>query len=275
MALNHRHNTFNVRLYEVGTVFLGKNPEGSAPRREDDDGPRGGDAWAIERPRLSGVLSGEIAAESFDAKAREADFYDVKGHVEEALRANGVAVELHAAMVRFDPPSADEGPHPALHPGSQAAIYITPHERAPAVKVGVVGELHPRLRDAYDLKAVAFAFEIDTDALAAVAAPRPAATALPRFPAVRRDLAVVVDDTVAAGDMCRTFAQYPDVKPILEDVSIFDVYRGDHIDAGKKSVALTFTFRSHARTLKDDEVAKAADAIIAGARETFDAQIRE
>lgn len=275
VALNHRHNTTNVRLYEVGTVFLGKNPKGSAPRKADADGPKGGDAWAIERPRLAGVLAGEVASEAFDAKPRPADFYDVKGHVEEVLRANGIVVELHAAAVRFDPPSAEDAPHPSLHPGAQASIFVTPHARSPAVKVGVVGELHPRLRDALDLKSSAFAFELDTDALAAVATARPSATPLPRFPSVRRDLAVVVDDSVPAGEMCRTFAQYDAVQGILEDVSIFDVYRGDHIEAGKKSVALTFTFRSHARTLKDEEVAQAADAIIAGAKDTFGAQIRE
>ena len=268
-ALNHRRGNLDVRLYEHATVFVARNQQGRAPRVDDVDGPPGGDAWAIERPRLAGVATGAAGARGFDRKPQAIDFFDVKGALEEMLASLGLPVGLYGAATTFRP--APDG-YAFLHPGRRAAIGVT---RGPGVvEIGVVGELHPDVVDRAGLKSRAVVFELDVDALASVVPDVPRAKALPRFPAVRRDFALVLDEDVPAADLSAALADVEAARPLLEDVEIFDVYQGKGIPAGKRSVAVSVLLRATDRTLTDDEVQAVAKALLDDARARFGAEVR-
>lgn len=263
-ALNARRGHASVRLYEAATVFDGKNPEGAAPRR-DESGPRGGDAWACERPTLAAVALGEIGVRAFDRKPTDVDFYDMKGVLESILERVGLDVDLASGDVTFVP--AEEGVD-YLHPRARAFVQVG------GETIGILGEMHPDVLAHFDMKGPVMAFELRTDLLARAAPQRPVSEPPPRFPAVRRDFALVLDEEVPAGELCRTLAHHDAVRGLVEDVQVFDIYRGEHVPAGKKSVALSLTLRAADRTLTDDEVAGMADALVGAAKERYGAVIR-
>ena len=260
VALNHRRGIVDVRLYEAGIVFLGRNPEGGSPRPHVAGAPAGADAFAIERPRLAGVATGHRAAAAFDLKAQPLDFFDVKGHLEELLANLGVV------GVRVEPFVNGVGaPRPIfLHPRAAATISVT-SDRGFEV-CGVLGELHPDLNTRYDLKSRAVVFDLDTDVLARAAQWVITARALPRFPSVRRDFALVVDEAMPAALLRAGFADNAAVVGLLEQVEIFDVYQGKGVAAGKKSVAVAVTLRAEDRTLTDVDVQRLQEALVAGVK---------
>ncbi len=267
VATNHRRGNIDVRLYETATVFLGKNPAGRTPAKERD-GAAGVDAWAREVVRLSGVAAGSDAAGAFDRKSQPLDFFDVKGAIQDLLEALGVATGLFASPVSFLP--ADDR-YPFLHPRARAEVWVRtkqPHW------IGVVGEIHPDLVARHDIKGRAYGFELDVDALGRVAIERPRARPLPRFPAVRRDFALVVDEDLPAADLCARLADNGAVKTLLEGIDVFDVYRGDKLPEGKKSVAIALTLRAPDRTLTDEEINRLASVLLDDARAHFRAEVR-
>ncbi|MDP2341737.1 MAG: phenylalanine--tRNA ligase subunit beta [Deltaproteobacteria bacterium] len=262
VALNHRRGVVDVRLYEAGTVFLGKNPEGAVPRHTVAGMPAGGDAFAIERPRLAGVATGTRAPGSFDHKAESLDFFDVKGHLEELLGTLGTSV---SKVTPLDPTPV------FLHPRAAASLSVIT-DRGEEV-CGFVGELHPDLTSKYELKSRAVVFDLDTDVLARAARWVITARALPRFPAVRRDFALVVDEALPAAALHDGFARNDAVKGLLESVEIFDVYQGKGVPPGKKSVAVGVTLRADDRTLTDVDVQRLQDALVAGVK-SLGAEVR-
>ncbi len=255
-ATNHRRGVFEVRLYEAATVFLGKNKDGIAPRIEDKAGPSGGDAFAIERPRLSGIATGARALGSFDQQEQPLDFFDVKGHLEELFG------QIGATGVQVTASPAEPGKTSSvLHPRAAAIIEVqTPQ----GVEVaGFVGELHPDLAARYELKARAVVFDLDSDVLARAMRTVVTSKPLPRYPAVRRDFALVVDEALPAASLRARFADNVAARGLLEQVTIFDVYQGKGVAPGKKSVAVAVTLRADDRTLTDADVQKLQDALIA------------
>jgi len=268
---NLRHGVSDLRLYEVGGVFLGKNENGKVARKDDPDGPTGGDAYAIEASRLGGVMLGAAAEHHHAEKARGVDFYDLKGVVEDILETLGVDLALHQNTVTFA--EADEA---HLHPRARAQVFVqSANAKQPAIGIGVMGEVHPDVLEATDVKVPVYAFEFDVEALAEIARLTTEAAELPKFPAVKRDLAFVIDESLAVGELAQAISQNDKVRTLLEDVDVFDIYQGDQLEAGKKSVALSFVFRSQKRTLTDKDITKATAAIIKDAEERFSAQVRE
>ena len=140
--------------------------------------------------------------------------------------------------------------------------------------VGVVGELHPDLVARYELKTRAVGFELDVEALARVAGERQRVKALPRFPSVRRDFALVLDDKVTAAELCARLQDNGAVRGLLESLDIFDVYRGAGIPPGKRSLALALTLRAADRTLTDEEITRATDVLLEDARAHFGVEVR-
>jgi phenylalanyl-tRNA synthetase beta chain len=202
-----------VRLFEVGRCFLGEGPE------------------AHEQPeRLAGITYGSRLPEQWADKTPAADFYDAKGDL-----------EAIAAPVRLE---FRPGSHPAFHPGRCARVWAGDRE------VGVVGELHPGLQLKYELALAPVAFEIDCDVLLAGRAPR--FEGVSRLPTVRRDLAVVVDERLAAGAILE--AVRGAVPACVREVEIFDQYRGKGVESGRKSLAFRIVMQDTARTLTDAEV---------------------
>jgi len=226
LATNVHRQSPDVRAFEVGTIF--------APHRETD-----GDRPAHEELWLGLALTGLRAPRAWHAGRERVDVYDAKGMAELALAAAGAP---GAATAPWAP-----GQEPAyLEPGRSARLVWEGED------VGWFGEVSARVREAYDLDAPVFAAGIALGALAA----RPAAVAryapLPRFPAVQRDLALVVADDVTVAQV-EAVIRGMDI-PWLARVQLFDVYSGSQVGAGRRSLAFGLTFQAPDRTLTDAEV---------------------
>ena len=211
--LNRQHD--RIRLFEVGRSFRGTQDN-------------------VEQHRqIAGVLCGSRYAEQWSEKQRAIDFFDVKADVEALLDLGG------QSNIRF---VAAE--HTALHPGQTARVYKDD------IAIGWLGALHPKLNKSLDLDVRVYVFEL---ALTSVLnAQVPSFESVSRFPANRRDLAVVVDSHITAGEIDDCLNG---VNPgILKSIQVFDVYSGDRVEIGKKSIAIAFNLQHVDRTLKDEEV---------------------
>jgi phenylalanyl-tRNA synthetase beta chain len=210
---NLSHQRARLKLFELG------------PRFEQHAGR------VRETAVLAGFAIGSRTPEHWDGAGPALDFYDVKGDVEALLAATGRRHEL-----KFEAAA-----HPALRPGRTARIVRG------ATAIGWLGELHPDLQDTLDRKRVGVVFELDVDE--AFAAVVPAFHAYSKFPSIRRDLAVVVDERTSAAvvvDAVRAAAG-----ELLRHVVVFDVYRGTGVDSRRKSIGLGLILQDTSRTLTD------------------------
>jgi phenylalanyl-tRNA synthetase beta chain len=205
--------------------------------------------------RIAGLLTGAVAPEQWGAKSESVDFFDIKADVEAVL-----ALASDGPNVRFVPTE-----HPALQPGQAARILRGDDE------IGLVGKLHPAIGKDYDLKRAVYLFELDASKALASAAPE--AQVISKFPAIRRDIAVVVDDNVSAEDLVTTVSS--SAPGLIQDVRIFDIYRGDKIEAGRKSVAIGLILQETSRTLTDDDADTVMAAAIAKLEDKFAAELRD
>jgi phenylalanyl-tRNA synthetase beta chain len=178
------------------------------------------------------------------------DYYDVKRDLEALYQP---------AALRFEALR-----HPALHPGRAARVLLD------GVEVGWLGELHPRWQQKYELPQAVVLFEVDAACLAQAPFPRP--SPLSRFPAVVRDIALLVESRVAAQDLLDAIlAEKPD---IVRDVGMFDLYQGPSLPAGKKSIAFRVVMQHTERTLTDSEADAARDTVVALLGRRFGASLR-
>jgi len=243
---NHRRQQDRVRLFEHGACFLATEPATGAPGATREIDTLAGIACGLRLPEQWGLpreMRGPV------------DFFDVKGDLEALLAATGVPREF-----TFEARALS-----CLHPG-RAARLLRKGE-----PVGWLGELHPSLVKALEFTYPPVLFELDI--AAALAVERPAYREVSRFPQVRRDLAVVVDESVALSRLTErvTFT----ASSLLRDLRVFDVYRGPGVEAGRKSVALGLIFQDISRTLTEDDVAGIMTAVVADLRVSFNAKIRE
>ena len=218
-----------VRVFEVGRVFL------------RDAGVQDGDAQVagIRQPmRIATAAFGSADEEQWGLATRSVDFFDLKNDVEGLLVPGQVRVE--------------PAQHPALHPGRSARVVLD------GAQIGWLGELHPRLLRKYELPAPLVLFELDTEPLLARNLPRYAEVS--KFPPVRRDLAYVFDEKFPAQSIVDSLMRSK--SPIVEAISVFDVYRGKGIENGKKGLAFRVLLQDTQKTLTDAEV----DAALAGLR---------
>jgi len=155
--------------------------------------------------------------------------------------------------------------HVALHPGKSAAIYLGKQ------RVGWLGELHPELLKQLDLPAPALLFELDQQAVSS--AQLPVFAPVSRYPGVRRDIAVVVPESVTAADLQACVTE--EAPELLHEVLIFDIYRGSGIDSGRKSVALGLILQDSSRTLTDEAADSLMSQIIQRLRRKLGATIRD
>jgi phenylalanyl-tRNA synthetase beta chain len=252
---NVRHGHHDVRLFEIASVFLGENAEGKVP---DKGRARGEDAYAHERAMLAGILAGDRGVFAVDTKRNPADFYDVKGLIEELLSSLGLDVRPGLGAVRF---VADDGLHGFLHPRSRTRVDVQLADRTETL--GAFGALHPDVLRAIDIESPIYVFEIALDVLKAIAPRSPRFSPLPRYPSVRRDLALLVEERMQVEALCRTLADTVAPTGLLEDVLVFDVFQGQGVPQGQKSVAISFVLRARDRTLTDEEVASTTAAVVA------------
>ncbi len=236
LVYNQKRQQSRVRLFEHGLTFI---PDGSELRQE---------------AYLGGVAVGDALPEQWGAPARPLDFFDLKADVEALLALTGepeAFVFIAAA-------------HPALHPGRSARI-----DRAGA-PLGWLGALHPREARELDVEGDAFVFELRLTALQA--ARTPVFQPLSRFPASRRDLAIVVDDAVTVQAVRESIRLHGG--ELLREVRLFDVYRGPGIPKGRKSLAFGLILQDFSRNLTDNVVEEAVSGILAGLTEQFGATLR-
>jgi phenylalanyl-tRNA synthetase beta chain len=237
LRYNQNRQEERIRLFEFGLRFL---PQ---------------DRGLAQDPMLAGIASGPAYPEQWGLATRPVDFFDVKRDVEALLALTGCA-----AQFRFS-----RSEHPALHPGQSAAM-----SRDGEV-IGQLGLLHPALQRELDITGAVVLFELQF--LALTAGRVPAFRELSRFPAVRRDLAIVVAEAVSVDAIRGCLAEASG--ELLEDVRLFDVYRGKGIDRGRKSVALGLTLREPSRTLTDGEVNGVMERMLSRLQADLGATLRE
>ena len=218
-----------VRIFEIGRAFL------------RDPGVLDGDleVSGIRQPmRIAAAAFGTADQEQWGIATRNVDFFDLK---------NDVEVLLAPMLVRVEPAQ-----HPALHPGRSARVLLN------GMEIGWLGELHPRLQRKYELPAPLVLFEMDAEPLLARSLPQYAEVS--KFPPVHRDLSYSFDEEIPVQSIIDSLIRLN--SPIVETVSVFDVYRGKGIENGKKGLAFRVLLQDTQKTLTDAEV----DAALAGLR---------
>jgi phenylalanyl-tRNA synthetase beta subunit (EC 6.1.1.20) len=191
----------------------------------------------------------------------DCDFFELKGIVEELLGAMGIT------EFEFRP----ERNEPSFHPGRTASLWV----RKPGEdykRAGILGEIHPEVAEKNECPEMTYAALFEVAVLIAASTLERKFRPLPKFPPVPRDIAVVVKDEVYSADMIKAIRKA--AGNILEDVSLFDVYKGSQVPEGMKSLAFSLTFRALDRTLKDEEVNTAMDRIIRSLEHQFGAKLR-
>ncbi len=246
VAYNRRQRIEDVRLYELAPVY---HPHGEVVS---------GDAPAHEEVRLAAVATGRRHPVGWSTSGDPVDFHDLKGTLEALLEGLGID------GVRFR-----HGGASWLHPRSAATLEAVDAAGNPVV-LGVAGELHPRVAAAFDLPRGVYALELSFDALVRSAALVRGHADVARYPAVLRDLAVVVPDAVEA----RTVLDLVREEPLVEDVTLFDVYRGAPIPEGRKNLAMAIRYRAADRTLTDAEAEAAHGRIVERLRTRAEAELR-
>src|SRR5699024_194370 len=224
----------------------------SVDHRPSDDEVAALDAALPQQPlHLAAVLTGDRSPGGWWGDARPATWADAVALVREIARV--LAVEIDVENVSYAP----------WHPGRCAAIRLA------GETIGHAGELHPRVVKAYDLPARACAVEVDLDAMldAAVAVVQPGP--LSHYPVAKEDVALIVDDSVPGACVGESLGRGAGC--LLESVRLFDVYTGDQIPEGSKSLAYALRFRAPDRTLTEAETAQARDAAVAAAVADHDA----
>jgi phenylalanyl-tRNA synthetase beta chain len=224
--------SFNARtrqrlaIFEIGPVFF-SSESGELPD---------------EMQRLSILLAGPRGLPSWQGSDQNPmDFFDLKGMLDDILDS------LHVPDIHYE-----TGTHPSFHPGKCARLLSNEQQ------LGVIGEIHPKVWERYDWP-VAFSgipllvADLDLDALLALVPERHDSQPVPEFPPVLEDLALVVDEGIPAGKVADVIQQTGG--KIVAAVQLFDVYRGDKVGAGKKSLAYSITYQASGKTLSDKDVA--------------------
>ncbi|MFP3984361.1 MAG: phenylalanine--tRNA ligase subunit beta, partial [Desulfurivibrionaceae bacterium] len=242
---NINHQTPDIRLFEIGKVFI-PQPDRELP---------------LETTRLTLLCSGARYPEapSFYFSGQAVDFFDIKGVGEELVR------ELRRTRINFEV-AADQAPaycQPFLY------MQLTESGR----KVGELGGIHPDVLNRFSIKQDVFYLDVDLDLLYRIEPQARLFQPLSRYPAVKRDLAVLVPVRTGAGDIIQELLDNKD--ELIEDAELFDVYEGKPIQAGYKSVAISMTYRSADHTLSDKEVNNVHQQITERILERFEGRLRE
>lgn len=225
----------NIKLFEIGLCFIAQANE------------------LLQTRYLGGMLTGEVVPPQWGVRARTIDFYDLKGYVENLMKLYG-----------YDQLSMEVATHPALHPGQTAKIFQA------AKAVGILGALHPELKQKLDLPQNVFVFEINLDVL--IEPRKKLYTDISKFPEIRRDIAILINESVPVKQIQDTIINA--AGELLREIFIFDVYQGKGIPDKLKSVALGLIFQHQERTLVEEEVTERVNLIIGMLRDEFGAQLR-
>lgn len=232
----------NLRLFEVGKIFI----------------DQGESRQPVEKTYLTGMCTGLRYPEGVHFTGDEVDFFDIKGGMEAVFQALGISgYSLDQAVESA----------PYLRKEESARIVLGPKT------LGFVGEMDPSVCEGFDVKEKVFMFELSFDALVEAYKGPKVFKPLPRYPAVMRDMAIIVSEDVPAGRILRVINELGG--DLMENVFIFDVYQGRQIERGYKSLALRVIYRSSEKTLEDEEVNAIHQRIVNDILSRFNGRLRE
>ncbi len=240
-ARNFARKNMDLRLFDVAPVFFPKQ----LPVTEQPE----------EVVKFVGLMTGRRNPVGWNQTNEMIDFYDMKGLVEELL-----------ASLAISKYTVEAGEHFALHPG-KTAFFKKGRE-----VIATIGELHPQAAENFGIKQKVYLFELDVEVLMKYTAKNFHFDSLPKFPATSRDLAIVVDEMAEAGAIEQVIAKNGGKH--FQGVTLFDVYTGEHVEAGKKSLAFNLQFQSKDKTLTDEETDAAFNNILKAVEKHFDAKLR-
>jgi len=235
-AYNLSHAQKNILLFELSKTY----------------------AWNEEIQNLAIALSGVYHENKWQQTIKNVDFYVAKGLVEKVLACYG----LDERRCRLERVSKEES---CLHPSRSANIYVGKDY------VGFVGQVHPNTAKKYDVQET-YVAQLNLTKLAQIKTSKVKFTSIPLYPSVTRDIAVVVKDDVAVADMIKVIKKAG--RAIVKGCEVFDVYQGEHVEKGYKSIAIQITFQDETKTLKDDEINKSMEDILEGIKKSFNANLR-
>jgi phenylalanyl-tRNA synthetase beta chain len=229
----------DVAYYELGSIFISKEEKVTKQ--------------PIETTRLAGAITGQWLSHAWQQEKKAVDFFVVKGIVEALFTSLKLDVTYKQAKID------------GMHPGRTAQLFIG--ERP----IGFVGQVHPGVQKSYGLKET-YVFDIDFAYLLDIHENEPSFSVIPRYPSTTRDIALVLDQDVKAGEVQAVIKDAGG--ELVKDIQVFDVYQGEHLEEGKKSIAFSLFYQDPERTLTDEEVEASYHAILEAVKEQFDAQLR-
>ncbi len=244
LVYNQNRQQNRIRLFEVGSRFV--------PGKSDETTDK-----LLQQVMISGIINGSTLPEQWAKTTRPVDFYDLKADVEAILSLGGQLSAYHFVAEQ----------NPALHPGQSARIYKGEHA------VGWIGTLHPNVAKAMDVKSTCILFELEFNAIAEAKVPE--FSVLSKFPAIRRDIAIIVDDEIDSSAIIGLIRQTAENFSSSVKVELFDVYQGEGVATGKKSLAISLILQEQLRTLKDDEIDALIQAVLADLEQQYRAKLRD
>lgn len=237
---NQNRQQQRIRLFETGLRFVPDDCAEFGIRQET---------------MLAGVITGNLYDEHWDIKKRTVDFFDLKGDVEKLLALSGLTDKI----------KYKKSDNPALHPGQNAAIYINDEQ------IGYLGVIHPEIEKKLGLNVKTLVFELILDKISNRKILE--AQEISKYPANRRDIAIIVDSDVCAADVLSVCKSAGGEQ--LLDVNLFDMYQGDNIKSGQKSLAISLILQDKTRTLEDEDINKIVSKCIVALQNRFKAFLRE
>ncbi|MEC3882843.1 phenylalanine--tRNA ligase subunit beta [Halobacillus sp. HZG1] len=239
LSYNVARKQENLAFYEVGTVFISE--EEKVTKQPE------------EMLRASGALTGEWLSHPWQQEKKSVDFFVAKGILE------GLSEQLDLPFT-YEKTKLDH-----MHPGRTATVSVN------GKVIGFVGQVHPKLQKQLGLKET-YVFDVNLEVLIEEYKKEEKFQTIPRHPSVSRDIALVVDEHVTAGSIEATIGEAG--SPLVKDVQVFDLYQGEHLDEGKKSLAFRLLYLDPLRTLKDQEVEETHNAILEAVKSQHQAELR-
>lgn len=237
---NQNRQMNRMKLFETGLVFI-----------PDENAPNG----ILQEDRIAGVITGNLNDEHWSGKSRAFNFFDIKGDVEELISKT-----CDISSFSFERTDIN-----ALHPGVSAVILHN------GEKVGYIGQIHPQVQKKLGLKQPVYLFEMTMNSLSTRKLPE--YTEITKFPSINRDLAIVIDTDVEAQTIINAVRNYGG--ELVNKVNIFDIYQGEGLAEGKKSLAFSISLQASDRTLEDSDVTSVIEKICQGLNKDFGAVLRE
>lgn len=239
LTYNLARNQSDVAYYEVGSIFVSQEEKITKQ--------------PTEVLRAAGAVTGNWVNNTWQGEVKPVDFYVVKGIIEGLFNLLKLSVTFEQAKIND------------MHPGRTAVIKLDGNT------IGFVGQLHPLVAKEADLKET-YVFDINLDAVLNAYENVPSFTEVPKYPSISRDIAFILDEKVLAGDVQSLIKEIGE--PLVKQVNIFDVYQGEHLEAGKKSIAYHIIYQDPEKTLKDEEVEASYQKIVKAVADKFNGYIR-